>query len=407
MHIDLTENGDPIEVEIPAAVGILLRASGLVTAAPSLEPGWWTVGPAGKVGVARVGSLEIWVAPKLVIRRLFFLMGYARDLRAWRDEDLGLREDADLVTAIATAFARQADRATQQGLLQGYRVEETSSPVVRGKIRTADQVRHRYGIAVPVEIRYDEYGVDIPENQLLRGAAAVLLQLGGLDLLTRKSLLRLVRATADVTPLRRGVPLPSWQPSRLNARYQLALHLAELVLRGGSVEQAPGSTQISGFMLDMAALYEDFLTVALGMSLTRAGGICRPQDRWHLDEADSVPMRPDLVWYAAGSSDPTAVVDAKYKAEKPSGFPNADLYQMLAYCSVMGLPRGHLVYAKGNEPATTHVFRRTGIEVTQHTLDLDQDPADLLAQVDHLATSIAVASAPAGPSPGSRSELAM
>jgi len=39
------------------------------------------------------------------------------------------------------------------------------------------------------------------------------------------------------------------------------------------------------------------------------------------------------------------VVDAKYKAEKPSGFPNAGVYQMLAYCLRLGLPEGHLVNA--------------------------------------------------------------
>ena len=156
MRLDLTENGDPVEVALSAATGTALRSSGLVTAVPSPDAGWWTVGPNGKVGVARVGPVEIWVAPKIAIRRLFFLLGYARDQRSWRDEDLALQEDVDLLTAIASAFVRQAEHATRQGLLQGYRVEETSSPVVRGRIRTADQLKRRFGMAVPLEIRYDE-----------------------------------------------------------------------------------------------------------------------------------------------------------------------------------------------------------------------------------------------------------
>ena len=45
---------------------------------------------------------------------------------------------------------------------------------------------------------------------------------------------------------------------------------------------------------------------------------------------------------------PRAVIDAKYKAEKPAGYPNADLYQMLAYCTALRLSDGHLVYAKGS-----------------------------------------------------------
>jgi 5-methylcytosine-specific restriction enzyme subunit McrC len=62
---------------------------------------------------------------------------------------------------------------------------------------------------------------------------------------------------------------------------------------------------------------------------------------------------------------------------------------MLAYCSVTGLDRGHLVYAKGNEVAMSHDVRRAGVRIVQHTLDLDQEPVALLEQVDRLAERIA------------------
>ncbi len=85
---------------------------------------------------------------------------------------------------------------------------------------------------------------------------------------------------------------------------------------------------------------------------------------------------------------PTAVVDAKYKAEKPAGFPNADVYQMLAYCTRLGLPMGWLVYAKGNEAGATHEVVGAGIEVRARVLDLALPPSDLVAQVDALAAQI-------------------
>jgi 5-methylcytosine-specific restriction enzyme subunit McrC len=387
-RIDLRENGEPVDVQISDRVGIALHVSGLVTANPTLSPGWWTIGPATKVGVAQVAGVELWVKPKLGIRRLFFLLGYASDHKVWRDDELGLIEESDLLTAIATAFARQADKATQQGLLQGYRVEEDALPVLRGRLRSTDQLSRRFGLAVPLEVKFDEYGVDIPENQLLRGAAELLLKVPGLGPTTRQHLRRLVRAMADVTPTRRGGRLPAWQASRLNTRYHLALRLAELVLRGGSVEQESGSVMLNGFMLDMAKVFEDFLAVALGGALTAYGGRCKAQDRWHLDEADEIRMRPDLVWYR-GSGAVRAVVDAKYKAEKPAGFPYADLYQMLAYCTALGLPRGHLIYAKGNEPAAMHVVRNAGVEIVQHALDLDEPPSIVLEQVGQLAREIA------------------
>ena len=133
----------------------------------------------------------------------------------------------------------------------------------------------------------------------------------------------------------RGTPLPTWAPTRLNARYHVALWLAELILRGNAVDQAPGDVRLGGFLVDMAKVFEDFLTTALTEAFRPHGGWSRAQDRHHLDVDDLVAIRPDLVWYQDG--EPAAVIDAKYKAEKPAGFPDADLYQMLAYCTALGL----------------------------------------------------------------------
>lgn len=165
---------------------------------------------------------------------------------------------------------------------------------------------------------------------------------------------RLLREFADVSVVRRGDPVPAWQPTRLNARYHVALRLAELVLRATSAEATSGTVAFNGFLLDMPQLFEDFVTVALGETIEGAyGRRVLPQLRRCLDTAGRVVLKPDLVWQAGGS--PVAVIDAKYKAEKPSGCPNADLYQLLAYCTVLGLRVGHLVYAVGNEEPVRHV----------------------------------------------------
>lgn len=193
---------------------------------------------------------------------------------------------------------------------------------------------------------------------------------------------------ADVEPLVPGHPFPSWRATRLNVRYHVALRLAELVLRGGSVEQRHGAVAISGFMLDMPKVFEDFVTATLGADLADFGGRVRAQDPWHLDEDRAIRMKPDLVWYGPGG-EVRAVVDAKYKSEKPSGFPGADLYQMLAYCTALGMDRGHLVYAKGNEPAVTHRVRNVGVEIVQHAVDLDQPRQGLLKDMRRIAYDVA------------------
>jgi 5-methylcytosine-specific restriction enzyme subunit McrC len=389
--IELDELGPATELPLTPQQGQLLARSGVVSAAPSpYTPGQWQVGPAGKVGAARIGDIEIHIKPKVLISRLLFLLGYSQHGAAWRPESVPLADTADLVPAIAQALWRQTQRAIHQGLLPGYILVEESSQVLRGRLRESEQLHRHHGLPLPLEIRHDEFSLDIPENQILRAACERMLTVPRVDAESQRMLRRLLRDFADITPLSRGDPIPAWLPTRLNARYHTALRLAELVLRATSVEHEPGGVAVNGFLLDMPTLFEDFVTVAMREALVPAyGGRVAGQDRSQFDEAGLVTLKPDIVWKVRGS--PVAVIDAKYKTEKPAGYPNADLYQLLAYCTVLGLRTGHLVYAKGNEAAARHVVRRSGIEIVCHALDLGQAPERLLAQVQELAGQISAA----------------
>ncbi|CAN5661914.1 hypothetical protein BH24ACT5_BH24ACT5_26500 [soil metagenome] len=155
-----------------------------------------------------------------------------------------------------------------------------------------------------------------------------------------------------------------------------------MVLRHRSVDLPAGVVAVNGFAVEMSRVFEDFLTVVLTDALERIDGRVQAQDRHGLDAERTVEMKPDLVWYRRGA--PVAVVDAKYKIEH-HGAPNADLYQMLAYCTALGLPEGHLVYAKGNDQPAGVIVRNAGITLHVHALDLDVPPAALLDQISDLA----------------------
>ena len=386
-ELRVAEGGPPIVVALADEIGDSLARSEVV-AAYRLGGGQWEIAASTKVGVVAVAGVTLWIRPKVDIRRILFLLGYAKK-PGWRDDTVKLAEVTDLVPALAHAFADQAERALELGLLQGYVEIDDSLTVLRGRLREQDQLRQRFGIALPLLVRFDDHTVDTAENQLLRAASELLLRVPGVTTRTRARLRGLRQALADVTLHVRGTPLPRWSPSRLNARYHVALWLAELILGGNAVDQAPGDIRLGGFLVDMAKVFEDFLTAALTEAFRSYGGWCRPQDRHHLDVDDRIAMRPDLVWYLDGR--PAAVIDAKYKAEKPAGFPDADLYQMLAYCTALGLPDGHLVYAKGNAAEVAHEVRHAGVTIHAHTVDLDTTPAHLLGQINGLAERIAAA----------------
>jgi 5-methylcytosine-specific restriction enzyme subunit McrC len=392
MLIELSELGPAAELALTLEQGRMLARSGIVTAQPSpFLPGYWEVAAAGKVGAARVGDLEIHIVPKLSVPRLLFIAGYAQAGAKWCADDVSVTEMADLVPALAHALWRCTEQAIHQGLLPGYVVLEETSPVLRGRLLESDQLHRHLGLAFPLEIRHDEFTVDIAENRILRTACERMLAVPRVDAQAQRMLRRLLREFADVTPLARGEDVPAWQPTRLNTRYHAALRVAELVLRATSIEHGPGGVAVTGFLLDMPLVFEEFVTVALREALESAyGGRVVGQDRgWFLDQAEQVSLRPDVVWYLRGV--PAAVADAKYKVESPAGYPNADIYQMLAYCTALGLARGHLIYAKGAGADARHVVREVGVEIIGHALDLETEPDSLLCQVRGLADALAQA----------------
>lgn len=381
----MTEGRPPISVDLDGNTARRLAQDGVITIYP-LGPDRFEVSDAGRVGVARCGDVTVWIHPKIPIARLLWLLGFAHR-PGWKvTEPVGYDLDDELVPALAHAYATQVERAIQPGLLLGYQEVDETTSVLRGRLRTHDQLRERYGLAVPLLVRYDDHTIDIAENRIVRAGLEALLRLPGVDAATRARLRRLRHTLADVTEVPAGQALPAWQPSPLNARYHDALWLAQIICAGGAVSVAPGSTRVEGFLVAMDQVFEDFVITALTAALRAHGGTCRAQDRWHLDEEGDAGMRPDLVWYRLGK--PAAVIDAKYKAEKPAGYPNADLYQLLAYATALGLSEGHLVYAHGNAMPRSWRIRNVGITITAHTLDLDCSSGVILDQIDRLAARL-------------------
>jgi 5-methylcytosine-specific restriction enzyme subunit McrC len=82
-------------------------------------------------------------------------------------------------------------------------------------------------------------------------------------------------------------------------------------------------------------------------------------------------------------------VEVKYKSESPAGYPNADLYQVLAYCTALQLTVGHLVYAEGEVRSANHRITHAGVTIAQHALNLRQPVPKLLDQVARLASDVA------------------
>ncbi|MGW7412456.1 McrC family protein [Streptomyces sp. NPDC054863] len=378
-----------------------LSESELVEMRPARSDDLWKLRARDKVGVVRLGRgagrVRLSIAPKVTVDRLMYLLGYAPQRLAWQKGQVEVAARPDLLPAIAHGFTRAAQRALRAGVLLGYREVDDTLPLLRGRLRAAAQLSRRPGLALPLEVTYDDHTTDIPENRLLLGAVRRLLRVPGVDPVRRAELQGIAVQLDGVTPPVPGTPLPTWQRTRLNLRYQPVLALAALIMGGSSYELENGRTvTVDGLVFQMWRVYEDFMARAVGEALVRTvGGRAKAADTsHHLDAGKRHKLELDLVHYLPGPDGvdmPVTVVDAKYKKD----FVRDDLYQVLVYCVRLGLSDGHLVYAPGRpnasgRPSTVRVPVPGGeIRLHRHCLDLTLPYAELEARVEQLAQLIA------------------
>ncbi|WP_193611823.1 5-methylcytosine restriction system specificity protein McrC [Nocardioides lijunqiniae] len=366
--------------------------------------------PNGRVGAVRFEDLQVEVTPKekLGVAHLIFLLGYAKD-PGFRPDGVTSETYGDLWPAMANSLGAAVERALVRGLLQAYRTEQEALLTVRGRIVFDEQLRRRPGAVVPIEVRYDDYSVDIAENQVLLAAIHLMLGVPRVPAEVRRRLLHLAARFEGVTRLLPGRGLPRWHPSRLNERYHDALGLAEILLRHGSARATSTGVEMSAFVVVMWKVFEDFVTTALKEALRDVPGRVQPQLSAYLtgdgdwasgmsgkgadDPHGDVAMNVDVV-HLDDAGIPRVVFDAKYKLASVTGeYANADHYQMLAYCTALRVPIAWLVYAGGGADIRRSV-KHADVEVVAAPIDLRQSPERVLGRIAEIARSAMVMAEP-------------
>jgi 5-methylcytosine-specific restriction enzyme subunit McrC len=376
---------DPVRLAVAERDALRQLVPGLTVQPVAGSTDTYTLTGRSTVGVARVGDLTVELRPKVGVAAVLFLVSYALDPTAWKGEEATLARDANLAEALVPLFARTAQQALRPGLLHGYRRQEDTLTTVRGRVRMAEQFRARTGLALPVEVVYDDFTPDILENRLLRTAVDVLGRLHLRHMGSRTALVRLrqqLSGVGTVIPDGRGVPEPHW--TRLNERYRSAVALSRLIITTAGLEARAGGEDASVFLVDMNTVFEDFIRVALREHLALGASTFPAASRGHrlhLDVQHSVPLEPDLTWWTSGVC--VFVGDCKYKRTVGT-VPNADVYQMLAYLTALHLDEGLLVYAAGEDVPHTVTVAQAGKRVHVRTVDVARRPAEVLACVSEL-----------------------
>lgn len=358
----------------------------------------YTLTPGSTIGALEIGDLSLHIRPKLTIERVLWLACYALGAFNLRDEQFSFKsKQPELITVLAEALGDAAGKAFARGLLQGYRVEEEALHTVRGRIMVAEQIRRRFDMPLPVEVRYDEYTEDILPNRMIKAAARLLGRMR-LSEEARHGLRHINATLENVTPVRYPPhDVPKVEFDRLNGHYEEVVTLARLVLAHQSFEPLRGGeVRARGFLVDMNKVFQQFVTRALREELGVSEHALRSDNRsvGELDKGRKVKLKPDLSLWEDGKC--TFVGDAKYKRtdrDDPDHvadpkIPNADLYQALAYAIALNLPGALLIYAQGEADPSPYYVRYAHKQLEVTAIDLAGDIKDIRASIRDLAEKV-------------------
>jgi len=373
-------------VQCSPETAVQMNQDGHVSVAPTRVVGEYEVRARHKVGVLRYENLELRIVPKVPITRLLYLATFHNNDDAWRQLETLLDDAQDPYSAISHALTFHAERALRPTPLQGYVTHERAEMLVRGRLLFDRQVASRAGVLLPAELRFDEYELGIAENRVLKAALRAVARYAEEPNLAAR-LRHLIAQLDGVDPWVFGQPIPEFTFGRINERYRSAIALSRLVLERRSLDYQAERRPGTAFLFNMNTVFESYLESALRSALKPRGGQVEGQYKTALDVSERIVMRPDITWWSGGEC--KAVLDAKYKRTKNDDYPNADAYQMLAYCTRLGLPRGYLVYADldGAEPRND-VIRNAGIEIVVTSIDISGTVAELEASVGRLAALV-------------------
>ena len=275
--------------------------------------------PGSTVGAVEIGGLSVLINPKIGIPQLLSLACYAIGAYRLREKRLfDFEERVALPDALALALGAAARRAFSRGLVHGYLTEEEALYTVRGRIRFDEQLRRRFGVPLPVEVRYDEFTDDILANRLVKAAVG---RLGMMQLRShgaRRGLGWIAGMLDNVSFVEfRSDSVPEVPLDRLNEHYADVVALSRLILRHGAFESGRGNVRASGFLMNMNVVFQEFVTVALREALGVSRDVfCSDKKltgnrRIYLAKGNRVKLEPDLTWW--DGRDCVFVGDAKYK----------------------------------------------------------------------------------------------
>ena len=292
------------------------------------------------VGRFRTSAIDLIIRPKLAIDSLLYLLGEVYGIEKLHDEFASYKSKIEVDELLVSIFLNYVTKLIRQGVHKKYVSLKNQLTSVRGRIDVRRTTALFYRGNPCVECEFDEHSYDCIENQIIKATLGVLLSRSVKSSVQRQAIWSLYKELGNVKELPPNIALKSdVVRNRLNQHYFPAIPLARIILSSMGVMHDYGSVEMDGFHVDMNLLYERYIERRLRNELTYYGVSVDAQNSSPFDKQRQAMIRPDLILQS--NLGRRLVADTKYKVTNQPD--RNDLYQVLSYCQVLGIPKGVLI----------------------------------------------------------------
>lgn len=318
---------------------------------PTRNPGVFEVRPGPYVGRLGLPSGR-WIdfSTRFPLEDAFQLIVDAHQLPVrWSDVAVPASPGEFFVDLLASALLHAVQQLVDVGLVKEYRVRRHTRPPYAGRLDPAYHLSHFGGRPDRLATVSNKITHDVEINGIIALALDVLRRVP-LTQQVRRRLLGVLPPFAQVSRPPRDLRAITRALRSAPSRYRVAASLAVLAIRTEALVPTGESHTAGSMLFFMPAVWESF--VCRWAQRAHPAALVHPGYRFRVASNGATAQADAVVLDAEGRLE--ALYDAKYKWAVAA--PRApDLYQMVAYCTALGLNEATLVYPVDVGPRSMRV----------------------------------------------------
>jgi 5-methylcytosine-specific restriction enzyme subunit McrC len=331
--------------------------------------------PTGHVGVLLTPGCRVVIRPKIPLRNLFFLLDPSAPPPFVADSS-SPEPACEVLDFLAGLLAQQLAERSAAGLHRDYAERPEEGRFLQGSLDLPAQLRETPARKDRLHSRPEDLTVDVPCNQVLRATAEQILLCPLVSENVRTTLRQALRGFDGVRAVPLGLALAVPALERAPQGYSPLLDLCRLLVAGLAPSHTAGDRGGPAFLLDMERVFERYVTRGVTEAFASTLCIVAVQAAYSITQLSAgqpdVTVRPDVTIAESGRN--VLVVDAKWKRLPWATLVTSDLYQVLAYCTALGVERAVLVYPGRHDGVRVVALAHAPIRVEVRTLRVTAAP---------------------------------